>query len=384
MLAAIEAARAYVLLEMYLVSSGGIATRFIEALHAAARTRGALCVVIRRLWRPASFARPTGGGSRRRGASCASSIRSDWRSRLAQPPARPSQAPRGRRRVAFVGGAGLTDEFAPGPATALARAHDRDPRSRGGGLGARLRAHLAALGAELPLPEAPSYAAPGRRPGRLSLSEAREHSALASGVVRRIDAAQSRVWMVSAYFVPSRRYRKALRRAARRGVDVRLADAERAHRSPVGAPRGTPLLRQDAAQRRAHLRVPAEHAAREDDPVRCWLSIGSSNLDRWSFKWNLEANQEVADGRAGGRGGGAVRGRLSVSAALSRRRGASARARSSARAHRGALDRCSIAGARGLGRTAALEVRWSAAPRKAPSCARTTAGRAPCVSICVG
>jgi cardiolipin synthase A/B len=23
------------------------------------------------------------------------------------------------------------------------------------------------------------------------------------------------------------------------------------------------------------------------------VSIGSSNLDRWSFKWNLEANQEV-------------------------------------------------------------------------------------------
>ena len=24
-----------------------------------------------------------------------------------------------------------------------------------------------------------------------------------------------------------------------------------------------------------------------------WVSLGSSNLDRWSFKWNLEANQEV-------------------------------------------------------------------------------------------
>jgi len=26
-----------------------------------------------------------------------------------------------------------------------------------------------------------------------------------------------------------------------------------------------------------------------------WVSIGSSNLDRWSLRWNLEANQEVAD-----------------------------------------------------------------------------------------
>jgi phosphatidylserine/phosphatidylglycerophosphate/cardiolipin synthase-like enzyme len=26
-----------------------------------------------------------------------------------------------------------------------------------------------------------------------------------------------------------------------------------------------------------------------------WVSVGSSNLDRWSLRWNLEANQEVAD-----------------------------------------------------------------------------------------
>jgi len=26
-----------------------------------------------------------------------------------------------------------------------------------------------------------------------------------------------------------------------------------------------------------------------------WVSVGSSNLDRWSFKWNLEANQEIDD-----------------------------------------------------------------------------------------
>jgi phosphatidylserine/phosphatidylglycerophosphate/cardiolipin synthase-like enzyme len=24
-----------------------------------------------------------------------------------------------------------------------------------------------------------------------------------------------------------------------------------------------------------------------------WVSIGSSNVDRWNFRWNLEANQEV-------------------------------------------------------------------------------------------
>ena len=26
-----------------------------------------------------------------------------------------------------------------------------------------------------------------------------------------------------------------------------------------------------------------------------WCTIGSSNLDRWNFRWNLEANQEMDD-----------------------------------------------------------------------------------------
>ena len=26
-----------------------------------------------------------------------------------------------------------------------------------------------------------------------------------------------------------------------------------------------------------------------------WVSIGSSNMDRWGAKWNLEANQEIKD-----------------------------------------------------------------------------------------
>ena len=26
-----------------------------------------------------------------------------------------------------------------------------------------------------------------------------------------------------------------------------------------------------------------------------WCTIGSSNMDRWGFRWNLEANQEADD-----------------------------------------------------------------------------------------
>jgi phosphatidylserine/phosphatidylglycerophosphate/cardiolipin synthase-like enzyme len=45
MLDAIEAARNYVLLEMYLVSSGAVTTRFIEALTQAARRGARVCVM---------------------------------------------------------------------------------------------------------------------------------------------------------------------------------------------------------------------------------------------------------------------------------------------------------------------------------------------------
>jgi len=129
--------------------------------------------------------------------------------------------------------------------------------------------------------------------GRVSLSEARQRSALANGVIHRIEGARARAWIMSAYFVPSRRFRKALRRAARRGVDVRLI--------VPGPKTDHPWVRQ-AARRfygkmlRNGVRI-FEYQPRvlHAKMIVCddWMSIGSSNLDRWGFKWNLEANQEI-------------------------------------------------------------------------------------------
>ncbi|HVC29869.1 MAG TPA: phospholipase D-like domain-containing protein, partial [Steroidobacteraceae bacterium] len=108
----------------------------------------------------------------------------------------------------------------------------------------------------------------------------------------RIDGALVRAWIMSAYFVPSRRFRKALRRAARRGVDVRLL---------LPGPTDHPWVRH-AARRfygkllRNGVRI-FEYQPRvlHGKMALCdeWVSLGSSNLDRWSFRWNLEANQEI-------------------------------------------------------------------------------------------
>jgi phosphatidylserine/phosphatidylglycerophosphate/cardiolipin synthase-like enzyme len=155
--------------------------------------------------------------------------------------------------------------------------------------------------------------------GRVSLSEARARSMLANGVVRRIEVARERAWIMSAYFVPSRRFRKALRRAARRGVDVRLL--------APGPRTDHPWVRQ-AARRfygkmlRSGVRI-FEYQPRmlhakmiiSDD----WVSIGSSNLDRWSFKWNLEANQEVQNAAFAGIAAAVFEGDCAQSEILSRR-----------------------------------------------------------------
>jgi phosphatidylserine/phosphatidylglycerophosphate/cardiolipin synthase-like enzyme len=125
------------------------------------------------------------------------------------------------------------------------------------------------------------------------LSEAWYRSELANAVARRIAGANKRAWIMSAYFVPSRRFRKALRRAARRGVDVRLVVpgpltdhpwVRHAARRFYGK-----LLRNGVRIFEFQPRVLHGKMSICDD----WVSVGSSNLDRWSFKWNLEANQEI-------------------------------------------------------------------------------------------
>jgi phosphatidylserine/phosphatidylglycerophosphate/cardiolipin synthase-like enzyme len=124
---------------------------------------------------------------------------------------------------------------------------------------------------------------------------------------------------MSAYFVPSRRFRKALRRAARRGVDVRLL--------VPGARTDHPWVRQ-AARRfygkmlRNGVKI-FEYQPRmlHAKMILCddWVSIGSSNLDRWSFRWNLEANQEIADARVADAAAALFEGDFAASRVLSRR-----------------------------------------------------------------
>jgi len=297
MLAAIDAARESVLLEMYLVHSGHIVTRFIAALSAAVRRGVRVCVVF-----DAFGSLGLARADRRRLIEAGVELRFfnplEFRKRLGNLLRDHRKLLATDGRTAFVGGTGLTDDFAPGAAHEPWR--EVMVRTEGPVVADWQRAFARTwrrTGATLDLPLPPPCAPRGGASGRLALSEARQRSVLANGVLRRIDGSIQRAWIMSAYFVPARRIRTALGRAARRGVDVclLLPGARTDHPWVRQASRRfyTPMLR--AGVRIYEYQPHMLHAK----AILCddWVSIGSSNLDRWSLRWNLEANQEVADDR---------------------------------------------------------------------------------------
>lgn len=110
-----------------------------------------------------------------------------------------------------------------------------------------------------------------------------------------IRSAKKRVWIANAYFFPGYRLLRELRRAARRGVEVRLIlqgepdmpivkfGAELLHDHLLRA--GVKIY--EYAQRPFHGKV-----ALADDE---WATVGSSNLDPLSLALNLEANVVIRD-----------------------------------------------------------------------------------------
>ena len=109
----------------------------------------------------------------------------------------------------------------------------------------------------------------------------------------RILRARRVVWIVSPYFVTSWRIRRLLRKAGRRGLDVRiLVPGSYSDHPPI----------QYASKRhyrqllRAGVRIFEFQGAFIHAKIYLcddWVSIGSFNLDHWTYRFNLEANQEV-------------------------------------------------------------------------------------------
>ncbi len=295
MLAAIDAATQYVLAEFYLVESGFIADQFIAAFARAA-ARG---VQVRVLF-DAIGARGLKESDRARlrgsGVDLVFFNVPRWRalSRMFVRDHRKLLLIDGT--VGFTGGTGLADMFSP----------DAQPDTywldciveiMGPVLGdwhaLFAKTWLRTAGRALDVLPRPSAARhPGER-GRVATGAGLGTKDLGRSIAKRVRKARTRIWIATAYFWPSNRLRRALRRAARRGVDVRLLVP-----GPLtDAPAARSVARLFYARLLANGVVIYEYQPRflHAKLVLCddWVSLGSSNLDRWGLLWNLEANQEI-------------------------------------------------------------------------------------------
>lgn len=293
MLAAIDAAQKSVYLEMYLFESGQVATQFIQALVRAAQRGVRVCVLLDAFGARGLLATDL-EQLRRAGVEIKfyNPLRwypfSHWKKNIV----------RDHRKFllidnvcGFTGGAGITDAFvehAGVPAWRESMLLIRGPvLADCQRLFARLWQWLggkALDGAgQLQLPAA------GELPVRLVTSYGFSGQAIYRNVKRAIGRTRKRLWLSTPYFIPSRRMRRALLRAARRGVDVRLLLPVRSDHPGVNLASQwhyTGLLKAGVRIYRYHSRVLHSKILLCDD----WVSMGSSNYDRFTMRWNLEAN----------------------------------------------------------------------------------------------
>ncbi|RMF15908.1 MAG: phosphatidylserine/phosphatidylglycerophosphate/cardiolipin synthase family protein [Gammaproteobacteria bacterium] len=133
-------------------------------------------------------------------------------------------------------------------------------------------------------------------PGRVACSRGRAGQELFRSLLARLKKAESRIWIVTPYFVTSKRLRRALKRAARRGVDVCvLVPGPYTDHPAVRLASWRHMRRLIQSGVRVYEYMPSFIHAKVvlvDD----WVSVGSCNLDHWTQFLALEANQEVMDG----------------------------------------------------------------------------------------
>jgi cardiolipin synthase A/B len=113
--------------------------------------------------------------------------------------------------------------------------------------------------------------------------------------IEAMSRARERIWLVTPYFYPGADFRRALREAAQRGVEVRLLlQGKVDYRLAALAAR---VLYQELMQHGVHIHeyTPAFLHAKVMLVDQHWCTIGSSNIDPLSLLLNLEANLVVQD-----------------------------------------------------------------------------------------
>nr|WP_024307169.1 phosphatidylserine/phosphatidylglycerophosphate/cardiolipin synthase family protein [Pseudomonas sp. P818] len=301
MLAAIEGARRQVEIELYLIEDGRCSERLVDALCRAAE-RG---VAVRGLFDAFGAA---GLGAALRERMQAAGVQLRWYN--------PVRWRRGIRnfhrdhrklllvdqRLAYVGGTGSTDEFWL-PDESRSPWHEAMVEIEGPLVGdwqqlfeqlwcARFSWRPSHQPVPLSLPECPPA---GIGLGRVAYADAAQHRDILLSLLRALKGAKQRVWLATPYFLPTWKIRRALRRAAGRGVEVRLLLSGRNTDHPpvrFAGQRYYPRLLKAGVRifeyqpRFLHLKM-----VLVDD----WVSVGSCNFDHWNLRFNLDANVEALD-----------------------------------------------------------------------------------------
>jgi phosphatidylserine/phosphatidylglycerophosphate/cardiolipin synthase-like enzyme len=304
MLAAIGSAREHVDLELYLVEAGSCADTVVQALVAAAE-RGVRVRCLFDGYGSLAFAQPSRQALLAAGVELRLYNPVSWR--------------RGGRNLfrdhrklllvdqslAVVGGTGATDEFwQPGEDTSewhevMVEMHgpvvsdwqmlfDRQWRANQRRTAWRPPTHFG-------LPRVPRMPPTGEGLGRVAYCDSRQHRDILRSLVRALHSGQQRIWLATPYFLPTFSVRRSLRRAAERGVDVRLL---------LTGPRTDHPSVRYAGHRYYPKLMRAGVKIFEYQPcfshlkmvlVDDWVSVGSCNFDHWNLRFNLEANVEALD-----------------------------------------------------------------------------------------
>ncbi|MGB5441626.1 MAG: phosphatidylserine/phosphatidylglycerophosphate/cardiolipin synthase family protein [Gammaproteobacteria bacterium] len=305
----IGAARQYLLLEMYLVASGSVADRLINALLDAAE-RGVRIYLLLDDYGAQHLKQ------RDRARLTHANIQTVYYNPL------PSHStlhnlyrivwqhiPHGLYRnhrklllvdgkIAFTGGAGIIDAVAAPHAPEM-RWRETMIEVQGVVVGDWQQLFTENWNRQveqaLELPAAAPLAFENGQSGRVTVNQARRRTGIQRSLHKHIKGARHRIWFATAYFIPSWSLRKKLKQATRRGIDIRLLLP-----GPVTDHPGVRYASRRYYGRllKSGIRI-YEYTPRffHAKTVLCddWVSIGSCNFDRWNLQWNLEANQEIKD-----------------------------------------------------------------------------------------
>jgi phosphatidylserine/phosphatidylglycerophosphate/cardiolipin synthase-like enzyme len=294
MLKAINEAREFILLETYFVESGNITTQFIKSLGLAV-SRGVEVFVLFDDMGARSFTESdrillmTQGVNLcfyhpMRFSAFLNNFHRDHRKLLLIDD-----------QLAFIGGAGLSDRF-------VGNEYWRDNMVSIQGEVVmdwhRLFIHNWQKHSEKNIVAVSHQIKPNPKHsalGRLSYTHGYFFNQIRAHLHHNINVSKQRVWLASAYFVPSLQLRYYLIQAAKRGVEIKLMvpgpKTDNNMSRYLGQGYYSRLLKNKIKIYEYQNHFIHSKVVLVDD----WVTIGSSNLDRWSAKWNLEANQEIKD-----------------------------------------------------------------------------------------